>query len=181
MDAPIIDPTALVEAGAFVGERTRVWHYAHIRAGAMIGPDATIGRNVYVDADVVIGARTKIQNNVSVYRGVQLADEVFVGPSAVFTNDKRPRAVSPDWVATPTLVRRGASIGANATVVCGVELAPWSMVAAGAVVTRSTREHQLVAGNPARHHGWVCRCGAVVSREAAVPDPAALARCNHGG
>jgi UDP-2-acetamido-3-amino-2,3-dideoxy-glucuronate N-acetyltransferase len=176
-----IHPTALVEDGAVVGERTRVWHHAHIRAGAVVGPDVTIGRNVYVDAGVRIGARTKIQNNVSVYRGVELADEVFVGPSAVFTNDKRPRAVSPDWVVTPTVVRRGASIGANATVVCGVELAPWSMVAAGAVVTRSTREHQLVAGNPARHRGWVCRCGAVVSREAAAPDAATLEQCNHGG
>jgi UDP-2-acetamido-3-amino-2,3-dideoxy-glucuronate N-acetyltransferase len=176
-----IHPTALVEDGAVVGERTRVWHYAHIRAGAVVGPDATIGRNVYVDAGVRIGARTKIQNNVSVYRGVELADEVFVGPSAVFTNDRQPRAVAPDWVVTPTVVHRGASIGANATVVCGVELAAWSMVAAGAVVTRSTREHQLVAGNPARHHGWVCRCGAVVSREPAAPDPAKLTNCAHGG
>jgi acetyltransferase-like isoleucine patch superfamily enzyme len=145
----------------------------------MIGPDSTIGRNVYVDAGVRIGARTKIQNNVSVYRGVELADEVFVGPSAVFTNDRNPRAVSPDWVVVPTLVRQGASIGANATVVCGIELGRWSVVAAGAVVTRSTTEYQLVAGNPARHHGWVCRCGAIVSREAAAPDPATLARCAH--
>jgi UDP-2-acetamido-3-amino-2,3-dideoxy-glucuronate N-acetyltransferase len=174
-----IHPTALVEDGAVVGERTRVWHYAHIRAGAVVGPDATIGRNVYVDTGVRIGARTKIQNNVSVYRGVELADEVFVGPSAVFTNDRQPRAVAPDWVVTPTVVHRGASIGANATVVCGVELAAWSMVAAGAVVTRATREHQLVAGNPARHLGWVCRCGAVVSRDTNPPDT--LNQCNHGG
>jgi acetyltransferase-like isoleucine patch superfamily enzyme len=180
-DAPFIHPSALVEDGAVLGERTRVWHHAHIRSAATIGPDATIGRNVYVDAGVRVGARTKIQNNVSVYRGVELADEVFVGPSAVFTNDRSPRAVSPDWVVTPTLVGRGASIGANATVVCGIELAAWSMVAAGAVVTRSTREYQLVAGNPARHHGWVCRCGAIVSREVAAPDPSTLARCSHRG
>jgi len=179
-DGPVIHPTALVEDGAVVGDRTRVWHHAHIRSGATIGPDSTIGRNVYVDAGVRVGAHTKIQNNVSVYRGVDLADEVFVGPSAVFTNDRHPRAVSPDWVVTPTLVQRGAAIGANATVVCGIELGRWSMVAAGAVVTRSTQEFQLVAGNPARHHGWVCRCGAVVSREPAAPDPATLARCLHG-
>src|SRR6266568_2811628 len=146
-----------------------VWHHAHIRRGAVIGPDSVIGKNVFVDADVRIGARSKIQNNVSVYRGVALAEEVFVGPSAVFTNDRTPRAVAPDWVVTPTRVRRGASIGANATVICGIELGSWSMVAAGAVVTRSTLDHQLVAGNPARHHGWVCECGAVVSREAIAP------------
>ena len=158
-----------------------MWHHAHIRTGAVVGPDSVIGKNVYVDAGVRIGARSKIQNNVSVYRGVELADEVFVGPGAVFTNDRTPRAVAPDWVVTPTRVRRGASIGANATLVCGIELGSWSMVAAGAVVTRSTRDHQLVAGNPARHHGWVCRCGAVVSRDRDPPAGLADTRCEHTG
>ncbi len=176
-----IHPSAVVEDGAVVGEGTTVWHHAHIRAGAVVGPDAVIGKNVYVDAGVRIGARSKIQNNVSVYRGVELADEVFVGPSAVFTNDRTPRAVAPDWVVTPTRVRHGASIGANATLVCGIELGAWSMVAAGAVVTRSTRDHQLVAGNPARHHGWVCRCGAVVYRNPDPPDGLTDARCEHTG
>ena len=180
-DAPVIHPSAVVEAGAVVGERTTVWHHAHIRSGAVIGPDASIGKNVFVDAGVHIGARSKIQNNVSVYRGVELAEEVFVGPSAVFTNDRTPRAVAPDWTVTPTVVGRGVSIGANATVVCGIELAPWSMVAAGAVVTRSTRPYELVAGNPARHHGWVCRCGAVVSRDPDPPAGLADTRCEHTG
>ena len=176
-----IHPSAVVEDGAQVGEGTTVWHHAHIRTGAVVGPDSVIGKNVYVDAGARIGARSKIQNNVSVYRGVELADEVFVGPGAVFTNDRTPRAVAPDWVVTPTRVRRGASIGANATLVCGIELGSWSMVAAGAVVTRSTRDHQLVAGNPARHHGWVCRCGAVVSRDRDPPAGLADTRCEHTG
>ena len=176
-----IHPSAVVEDGAQVGEGTTVWHHAHIRTGAVVGPDSVIGKNVYVDAGARIGARSKIQNNVSVYRGVELADEVFVGPGGVFTNVRTPRAMAPDWVDTPTRVRRGASIGANATLVCGIELGSWSMVAAGAVVTRSTRDHQLVAGNSARHHGWVCRCGAVVSRDPDPPAGLADTRCEHTG
>ncbi|GMU77284.1 MAG: hypothetical protein AMXMBFR46_00850 [Acidimicrobiia bacterium] len=157
-----------MEAGAVVGDATAVWHHSHLRTGAVIGAGCTLGKNVFVDAGVSIGARCKIQNNVSVYSGVVLDDEVFVGPSAVFTNDRVPRAVGA-WEVVPTVVRRGASIGANATILCGVEIGEHAMVGAGAVVTRSVDPHQLVLGNPARHAGWVCACGAVVSREAERP------------
>jgi UDP-2-acetamido-3-amino-2,3-dideoxy-glucuronate N-acetyltransferase len=172
MTAPadaFIHPTADVEPGATVGRGTKIWHLAHIRASATIGSDCVIGRNVYVDAEAVVGSRVKIQNNVSVYRGVTLEDEVFVGPCAVFTNDLRPRAQNPEWQVTPTLVRRGAAIGANATIVCGIEIGEYAMVAAGAVVTRDVAPYQLVAGNPARRLGWVDEAGNVVSRDATPP------------
>jgi acetyltransferase-like isoleucine patch superfamily enzyme len=158
-----------VEEGAQIGDGTRVGGHAHIRGSAKVGSSCNLGRNVYVDTDVTIGNLVKIQNNVSVYVGVTLEDEVFVGPSAVFTNDLRPRAQNPDWEVTPTVVRRGASIGANATIVCGVTIGAYAMIAAGSVVTRDVQPHQLVAGNPARHLGWVNRRGDVVSREAAAP------------
>jgi acetyltransferase-like isoleucine patch superfamily enzyme len=167
-----IHPTAEVETGARVGDGTKVWHLAHIRSTAQVGAGCVIGRNVYVDADVVVGDLVKIQNNVSVYHGVTIEDEVFVGPCAVFTNDLRPRAQNPDWEITPTLVRRGASIGANATLICGVEIGEYAMVAAGSVVTRSVAAYQLVAGNPARPLGWVDAKGQVVSRDPSRP-PAA--------
>jgi acetyltransferase-like isoleucine patch superfamily enzyme len=162
-------PTAEIEEGAQIGAGTKIWHLVHVRSTAVIGADCVLGRNVYVDADVVIGNRVKIQNNVSVYKGVTLEDEVFVGPSAVFTNDRLPRAQNPNWQITPTIVRRGASIGANATLVCGIEIGEYAMVAAGAVVTRNVAPYQLVAGNPARPIGWVDESGAVVSRDPTRP------------
>jgi acetyltransferase-like isoleucine patch superfamily enzyme len=168
-DAVFIHPSADVETGAQVGAGTKIWHIAHVRSTAKIGAGCVIGRNVYVDADVVVGNLVKIQNNVSVYHGVTIEDEVFVGPCAVFTNDLRPRAQNADWQVTPTLVRRGSSIGANATIVCGHEIGEYAMVAAGSVVTRDVRPHQLVAGNPARHLGWVDQAGNIVSREAEPP------------
>jgi UDP-2-acetamido-3-amino-2,3-dideoxy-glucuronate N-acetyltransferase len=173
MDEIFVHPTADVEEGAQVGAGTKVWHLSHIRSSARIGRECVIGRNVYVDADVTIGDLVKVQNNVSVYKGVTLEDEVFVGPSAVFTNDLNPRAQNPDWQVTPTLVRRGASIGANATIVCGVEIGPYALVAAGSVVTRDVAPHQLVAGNPARPRGWVDAKGQVISRDPAKPPPSA--------
>lgn len=165
-----VHPTAEVEEGARVGAGTRIWHLAHIRSTARVGANCVIGRNVYVDADVVVGDLVKIQNNVSVYKGVTLEDEVFVGPSAVFTNDLRPRAHNPDWHIVPTVIRRGASIGANATIVCGVEVGSYAMVAAGSVVTKDVAPHQLVAGNPARPLGWVDERGHVISRDAERPN-----------
>ena len=160
-----VHPTAEIETGAQVGAGTKVWHLAHIRSTATVGADCVIGRNVYVDANARVGDRVKIQNNVSVYQGVTIEDEVFVGPCAVFTNDLRPRAQNPDWTITPTVVRRGASIGANATLVCGVEIGEFAMIAAGSVVTRDVEPYQLVAGNPARPKGRVDKSGEVVSRE----------------
>lgn len=154
-----IHPTALVEVGSVVGAGTRIWHRSHVREGARIGAGCTIGFAVYVDQGAVIGDRCKIQNHVSVYRGVVLEDDVFVGPAATFTNDRYPRATSDDWEIVPTRVRRGASIGAHATIVCGVELGAWSMVAAGAVVTHDVPAYGLVVGTPARLRAWVCTCG----------------------
>ena len=166
-----VHPSTEVEEGATVGDGTKVWHLGHIRAKANVGRDCTIGRNVFIDAGVSVGDRVKIQNNVSVYAGVTIEDEVFVGPSAVFTNDLRPRATNADWTITETLVRRGASIGANATIICGVVVGEYSMIAAGSVVTRDVQPYQLVAGNPARHLGWVDKSGNVISRDVQRPDP----------
>lgn len=163
-----IHPTATVEEGAEVGDGTAVWHHAHIRGGASVGRDCNVGKNVYIDDGAVVGDRVKVQNNVSVYAGVHLGDEVFVGPSAVFTNDRVPRSTG-EWVLTPTTVGRGASIGANATIVAGVEIGECAMVGAGAVVVRSVAAHELVVGNPARRIGWICCCGAVRVREGEGP------------
>jgi acetyltransferase-like isoleucine patch superfamily enzyme len=151
--------TAEIEPGAMIGDGTRIWRHSHVRTGARIGRDCNLGKGVFVDEDVRIGDRVKVQNNVSVYKGVTLEDEVFVGPAAVFTNDLHPRAQNPDWVVTPTLVRHGASIGGGATVVCGHEIGEWAMVAAGAHDTRTDHSHQVVAGNPARHHRMVSEFG----------------------
>ncbi|MCU1500240.1 MAG: putative acetyltransferase [Acidimicrobiales bacterium] len=170
-------PTAVVEDGSEIGVGTRVWHHGHIRGGAKIGRDCVLGKNVFVDGDAVIGDRCKVQNNVSVYAGVRIGDDVFLGPSATLTNDLVPRAFNTEWTVTETWIRDGASIGANATIVCGNEIGQYAMVAAGATVTHDVAAHQLVAGTPARHLGWVCRCGTVISRETAVPADLECARC----
>jgi dTDP-4-amino-4,6-dideoxygalactose transaminase/acetyltransferase-like isoleucine patch superfamily enzyme len=169
---PFVHPTAVVEPGAAVGDGTTIWHHSQLRTGSRVGSGCTLGKNVFVDEAVRIGDRVKIQNNVSVYRGVELGDDVFIGPSAVFTNDLRPRADAAAWPVRATSVRRGASVGANATVLCGIEIGEYAMVGAGAVVTDSVLPHQLVVGSPARHRAWVCRCGEIVSRASARPaDP----------
>jgi UDP-2-acetamido-3-amino-2,3-dideoxy-glucuronate N-acetyltransferase len=155
---PMIHPTAVVEEGAKVGDGARIWHFAHVRSGARIGNRTIVGKSVFVDTTAVIGEDCKVQNFVSIYAGVTLENEVFVGPSAVFTNDRYPRATG-HWDLVPTLVRRGASVGANATILCGVTIGEWSAVGAGAVVTRDVDPHRLVVGNPAQPVGWVCRCG----------------------
>jgi len=164
-----IDPTAVVEDGADVGDGTRIWHFAHVRSGARVGNRCVLGKSVFVDTGAVIGSGCKIQNFVSVYSGVTLEDDVFVGPSVVFTNDRHPRANGGGWELVSTLVRRGASIGANATIVCGVEIGSYAMVAAGSVVTKDVAPYQLVAGNPARPRGWVDASGRVVSRDSEKP------------
>ncbi len=166
-----VHPTALVDEGAVVGEGTRVWCFSHVQAGAVIGRGCTLGQNVNVADNVRVGDGCKVQNNVSLYEGVELADGVFCGPSCVFTNDLTPRAPYPKgsarYVRTP--VRRGATVGANATVVCGHELGEWCMVGAGAVVTGDVPAHALVAGVPARQVGWVCECGARLDDGLACP------------
>lgn len=158
-----IHPSATIEDGAVVHPDASVWHHAQVRTGAVVGAGTNLGKNVFVDVDAVIGERCKIANNVNVYRGVIIEDEVFVGPSATFTNDMFPRAVSPDWELVPTLVKRGASIGANATIRCGVTIGEYAMIGAGSVVTRDVEPYELVYGNPARHRGWVDESGRLVS------------------
>lgn len=158
---PFVHPTAIVDAGARLGAGTLVWHFSHVGADARIGERCSLGQNVFVAPGVSIGDGVKIQNNVSIYAGVVLEDDVFCGPSMVFTNVRVPRAAYPrdptEYV--PTRVCRGASIGANATVVCGVTIGRWALVGAGSVVTRDVPEHALVCGVPARATGWVCECG----------------------
>lgn len=160
--------SAIVEDGAEIGPGTSIWHHCHVRSGSRIGQDCSLGKNVYVDSGVEIGNRVRIQNNVSVYHGVTVRDDVFLGPSCVFTNDLLPRSTG-SWEVTATVVSNGASIGANATIVCGNDIGAHAMVGAGAVVTRPVEAHQLVVGNPARHQGWVCTNGHVMSRQQQRP------------
>lgn len=163
MSVSFIHETAVVDAGATVGAGTRIWHFTHVCAGATIGDDCTLGQNVFVGPEVRIGHRVKIQNNVSVYTGVVIADDVFLGPSCVFTNVLTPRAhVERKEDFAPTIVERGATVGANATIVCGTSLGEWALVGAGAVVTKDVPAHAVVVGNPARRAGWACRCGEVL-------------------
>jgi acetyltransferase-like isoleucine patch superfamily enzyme len=164
-----IEKTALIEEGAKIGKGAKVWHYAHIRKGAKVGDATIIGRNVQIDANVLVGSGCKIQNGVSVYSGVTIGDDVFVGPFAVFTNDLNPRAFNKSWKITPTLIHNGASIGANATIVCGNDIGEYAMVAAGAVVTKPVKPYQLVVGVPARHMGWVNKAGEIVSKDLERP------------
>ena len=159
MTGAIVHPTATVDPRATVGEGTRLWINVQVREGASIGRDCVVSKDVYIDHAVSIGNRCKIQNSVSVYNGVTIEDDVFVGPNACFTNDKVPRAFNAEWAVTPTVVRRGASIGANATIICGIEIGEFAMVAAGSVVTRSVAPYTLVMGNPARVAGTVDRAG----------------------
>lgn len=151
---PLIHPTAIVEDGAHVGDGTRVWHFVHVRAGAFVGNDCVLGKDVYVDVGASIGDRVKIQNGVSVYNGVTLENEVFVGPHVTFTNDLYPHA-SGEWSITPTLVCAHASIGANATILCGITIGQHAMIGAGSVVTKDVPPYGLVCGNPARLVGYV--------------------------
>ncbi|MFP6758033.1 MAG: acyltransferase [Alphaproteobacteria bacterium] len=155
-----IHPSAMIDDGAMIGAGTRIWHFCHIMAGARIGTRCVLGQNVMVAGDATVGDGCKIQNNVSIYAGVTLEEEVFCGPSMVFTNVLTPRAfVERKDEFAPTRVGRGATIGANATVVCGTTIGAWAMIGAGAVVTRDVADYALVVGNPARALGWVSRSG----------------------
>lgn len=155
-----IHPTAIVDEGAKIGPGTRVWHWVHICSGAKIGQKCSFGQNVFVGNDVTIGNNVKVQNNVSIYDAVTLEDDVFCGPSMVFTNVINPRShvIRKDQYRR-TVVRKGASIGANATILCGVELGQFSFVAAGAVVNKNVPPYALVMGVPAQRAGWICSCG----------------------
>ena len=155
-----IHPSAVVDAGASIGSGTRIWHFCHLMPGAMVGDNCILGQNVFVDNNVTIGHGCKIQNNVSLYTGVNLEAEVFIGPSVVFTNVINPRAfIERKQEFKPTLIQRGASIGANATLVCGVTIGAFALIGAGSVVTKDVLPFAKLTGNPARQTGWVDKEG----------------------
>lgn len=156
----LIHPTAVIDEGCTIGEGTRIWHFSHVMHGARVGKSCNIGQNVVISPGAIVGDRVKIQNNVSIYTGVTVEDDAFLGPSCVFTNVINPRSfISRKDEFRPTIVRRGASIGANATIVCGNEIGEYAMIGAGAVVTKDVPPYSLWVGNPARQAGWVSRAG----------------------
>ena len=156
-----VHSTSVVDDNVEIGEGTKIWHFSHIQSGAKIGRNCSFGQNVNVSNNVMIGDGVKVQNNVSIYEGVELENYVFCGPSCVFTNDLTPRAKYPKGPAgyKKTLVKEGASIGANATVVCGHTIGRWALIGAGAIVTSDVPDHALMLGVPARRVGWACECG----------------------
>ena len=162
-----IHPSAEVSDKASIGEGTSIWHHCQVREGSRLGRNCILGKGVYIDAGVQVGDNVKIQNYVSVYHGVVVEDGVFIGPHVCFTNDHRPRAINPDgtlkaaddWALSETLVKRGASLGANSTIRCGVTVGEWAMVGSGSVITRDVPAYGLVMGNPARLKGFICPCG----------------------
>jgi UDP-2-acetamido-3-amino-2,3-dideoxy-glucuronate N-acetyltransferase len=179
--APQVHPSADVEPGAVIGPGTIVWRGAHVMPGARVGRDAVLGQGCFVASGARIGDGCRIQNHVSVYGGVELGDDVFVGPSAVFTNVRRPRARYPRKPSFEvTTVGRGATIGANATIVCGVRIGENAFVGAGAVVTRDVPAHALVTGSPARIQGFICACGETVWRAGARGKKRACSTCGLG-
>lgn len=174
-----VHPTADLEANVTVGPRTSIWHRAQVRIGARIGADCVIGRDAFIDERVVLGDKVKVQNAALIYHGVTVEDGVFVGPNAILTNDRFPRAITTsgalaradDWEVSPITLRTGASIGAGAVVVAGRDVGRFATVGAGAVVTRDVPDHALVAGNPARLLGWVCACGHRLADTSGHPVP----------
>lgn len=167
MSEYFVHESSYVDDDVEIGSGTKIWHFSHVQSGARIGTDCSFGQNVNVSNNVKIGNGVKVQNNVAIYEGVELEDYVFCGPSMVFTNDLTPRAKYPKGHAgyKKTILKKGATVGANATIVCGHNLGEWSMVAAGAVVTKNVPAHALMAGVPAKQIGWVCECGAVLTDE----------------
>ena len=174
--------TACIDDNVTVGEGTAIWHFSHLLPGTVMGKHCNIGQNVVIGPDVTVGRGCKIQNNVSVYKGVTLEDDVFCGPSMVFTNVHNPRAhIRRMDEARPTLVKRGATLGANCTIVCGVTIGSFAFVGAGAVVTKDVPDHALIYGNPARIQGWVCACGEKLDGELRCPVCGAAYKQEHDG
>ena len=170
--------SSYIDEGCQIGEGTTIWHFTHVMGRARIGARCNIGQNVVISPDVVVGDNVKIQNNVSVYTGVVLEDDVFCGPSMVFTNVANPRShVSRKHEYQQTLVRLGASLGANSTIVCGHTIGRYAFVGAGAVVTKDVPDYALVVGNPGRIVGWMCACGVKLASGAHAPNEATCAAC----
>ena len=171
MGSFFIHPTSIVDEHVEIGEGPKVWHFCHIQSGARIGKNCSFGQNVNISNRVNIGNGVKVQNNVSIYEGVELEDDVFCGPSCVFTNDLTPRAKYPKGHAgyKKTIVREGASIGANATIVCGHSIGKWALIGAGAVVTSDVPAHAVMLGVPARQRGWACVCGELLEENFICP------------
>lgn len=160
-----VHESSYIDDNVLIGDGTKVWHFCHIQKGAIIGDNCSLGQNVNVSNNVKIGNNVKVQNNVSIYEGVELEDYVFCGPSMVFTNDLTPRSKYPKGNAgyKKTLVKEGASIGANATIVCGHTIGRWSLIGSGAVVTKDVPDYALMLGVPAKQVGWVCECGEILT------------------
>ena len=173
-----VHPSAFVEDNVAIGEGTKIWHQVQVRTGASLGKNCIIGKSVFIDFDVSIGDNVKIQNLVSVYHGVTIENDVFVGPHVCFTNDFLPRATNPDWKLVKTLVKKGASLGANSTIICGVTIGEYSMIGAGSVVTKDVDSFALVFGNPAKLQGYVCYCGDVVSKAKDPLPPGTVLNCS---
>lgn len=159
-----LHPTANVSPDATIGEGSKIWINVQVREQAKIGKNCILSKDVYIDETVCVGDNCKIQNSVSIYKGVTIGKDVFVGPNASFTNDKVPRAFNANWKVTPTNIKKGASIGANATIVCGVVIGEYAMVAAGSVVTKDVQPYALVVGNPARQVATIDKIGNIVNR-----------------
>ena len=158
-----VHPTAVIDEGTIIGNGTKIWHFSHIMSGAVIGENCTIGQNVFIAPRVTLGNNVKVQNNVSIYTGVVCEDDVFLGPSCVFTNVINPRSfISREEEFRPTLVKKGATVGANATIICGVTIGEYAMIGAGAVVTKDVPDYALIAGNPGRQIGRVDKEGNTV-------------------
>jgi len=172
-----IHPTAVVDPGAVLGAGAKVWHFCHVMEGAQVGEGCSLGQNVFVARGVVLGRNCKVQNNVSLYEGVTLEDDVFCGPSMVFTNVVNPRShVVRKSEYRPTLVKKGATLGANATILCGHTVGRYAFVGAGAVVTKDVPDHALVVGVPGRRTGWMCACGVRLPSSGPLVCPACGAR-----
>jgi acetyltransferase-like isoleucine patch superfamily enzyme len=178
-----VHPSADLEADVRIGPGTSVWHRAQVRTGARIGAECVIGRDAFIDEGVTLGDRVKVQNAALVYHGVTVEDGVFIGPNAILTNDRTPRAITSsgdlarasDWTISPITLKRGCSIGAGAIVVAGVDVGTFALVGAGSVVTKPVSDYAVVVGNPARRLGWVCACGLRLSGADGAPAPADLA------